>query len=73
MSGSAHSSPVPKKRLTPRGVARMREREASVGLDTEDEAARWLAEHDAPEPPGTPKAAKKSVTLHRFRQQRDRA
>lgn len=61
-----------KKPLTPRGVARMREREASAGLDPEDDAGRWLAEHDPPEPPKTPKAAKKSVTLHRFRQQRDR-
>ena len=56
-----------KKRLTPRGVQRMREREASVGLDADDDAAQWLAEHDPPEPPKTPKSAKKSVTLHRFR------
>ncbi len=57
-----------KKRLTPRGVARMREREASVGLDHEDDASKWLAENDPPEPPKTPKSAKKSVTLHRFKQ-----
>jgi hypothetical protein len=56
-----------KKRLTPQGVARMRKREASVGLDPEDPAAQWLGEHDAPPPPKTPKSAKKSVTLHRFR------
>jgi len=61
---------VAKKRLTPRGVQRMREREASVGLDAEDEAAKWLAEHDPPPTPETPKAAKKSVTLHRFKQRR---
>lgn len=48
----------------------MREREASVGLDAEDEAAKWLAEHDTPPAPKTPKAAKKSVTLHRFKQRR---
>jgi hypothetical protein len=59
---------VAKKRLTPRGVQRMRDREASVGLDHADEAAKWLAENDPPEPPNTPKAAKKSVTLHRFKQ-----
>lgn len=57
-----------KKRLTPRGVRRMRDREASVGLEAEDEAANWLAEHDPPPPPKTPKSAKKSVTLHRFKQ-----
>ncbi|NUR78357.1 MAG: hypothetical protein HOQ28_18995 [Thermoleophilia bacterium] len=61
-----------KKPLTRRGVERMREREASVGMDQDDEAARWLAEHDQPPPPQAPKAAKKSVTLHRFRR-RDRA
>jgi hypothetical protein len=57
-----------KKRLTERGVKRMREREASVGLDPDDPAAEWLAEHDPPPAPKTPKSAKKSVTLHRFRQ-----
>jgi len=62
-----------KKPLTQRGVAKMREREASVGVDAEDEAARWLAENDRPAPPKPPKSAKKSVTLHRFRQRGDRA
>jgi hypothetical protein len=57
-----------KRRLTPRGVQRMREREATVGMDPEDDAAKWLAENDPPEPPKTPKSAKKSVTLHRFKQ-----
>lgn len=60
-----------KKRLTERGVKRMREREASVGLEPDDSAAQWLAEHDPPPAPKTPKSAKKSVTLHRFKQQRD--
>jgi hypothetical protein len=59
-----------KKRLTPQGVARMRKREASVGLEPQDEAAQWLGEHDAPPPPKPPKSAKKSVTLHRFRQRK---
>jgi hypothetical protein len=48
----------------------MREREANVGLDPEDEAARWLAEH-APKPPAAvPKAARKSKLLHQFRNRR---
>jgi hypothetical protein len=51
----------------------MREREAAVGLDADDAAAEWLSEHDPPAPPATPKSAKKSVTLHRFRQRKDRA
>ena len=51
-------------------VAKMREREARVGLDAEDEAARWLAEH-APKPSvDTPKAARKSKLLHQFRNRR---
>jgi hypothetical protein len=62
-----------KKRLTPRAVQRMREREAVVGLEPEDDAAKWLAQHDPPAPRATPKAAKKSVTLHRFRQRQGRA
>jgi hypothetical protein len=62
-----------KKRLTPEGVARMRKREASVGLEPDDAAAEWLAEHDPPPPLKTPKSAKKSVTLHRFKQRKDRA
>jgi hypothetical protein len=62
-----------KKPLTPRGVEKMREREVSVGVDEDDEAARSLAENDPPAPPPAPKSAKKSVTLHRFRQRRDRA
>jgi hypothetical protein len=56
-----------KKRLTERGVKRMREREASVGVEPDDAASEWLAEHDPPAPPKTSKSAKKSVTLHRFR------
>jgi hypothetical protein len=57
-----------KKRLTPQSVARMRLREASVGLEPDDAAAEWLAQHDPPPAPKAPKSAKKSVTLHRFRQ-----
>ena len=48
----------------------MREREAAVGLDADDDAARWLAEHGAPAPTDEPKAARKSKLLHQFRNRR---
>jgi hypothetical protein len=59
-----------KKPLTERGVKRMVERERKVGLEAEDDAARWLDENDKqPEPP-PPKAASKSKALHRWRNSR---
>jgi len=59
-----------KRQLSERGVKKMREREAATGLDANDEAARWLAEHDStPEPP-PPKAAGKNKALHRWRRSR---
>jgi hypothetical protein len=61
-----------KKPLTERGVKRMREREASVGLDPQDPASDWLDQNEPkPEPP-KPKSLKKSVTLHRFRQKQEK-
>jgi hypothetical protein len=51
-------------------VKRMREREQNVGIDPEDEAARWLAEHDPKPVPDEPKAARKSKLLHQFRNRR---
>jgi hypothetical protein len=67
-----------KRPLTPRGVQRMRDREASVGLEQDDVAARWLEEHDPKPPAPPPKSAKRSLALHRFKQRsstekRDRA
>jgi hypothetical protein len=61
-----------KKPLTERGVKRMIERERSVGLDAEDEAAKWLAENDAAPPPPPPKSASKSKALHQWRNSRPR-
>jgi hypothetical protein len=57
-----------KRPLTSRGAERVGERERAVGLDPDDEAARWLEEHDPKPEPKTPKAARKSKALHRWRQ-----
>jgi hypothetical protein len=59
-----------KPQLSQRKVERMREREASVGVDPEDEAARWLAENDPPPAQKAPKSLGKNKLLHRWRSQR---
>jgi hypothetical protein len=48
------------------------ERERAVGIDPDDEAARWLEEHDPPPEPQLPKSLGKSKTLHRWRQRQAR-
>jgi hypothetical protein len=47
----------------------MSERERAAGLDPDDEASRWLAEHDPPPEPARPKSQSKSKGLHRWRRQ----
>jgi hypothetical protein len=64
---------VARWRLTEQGARKRGERERRAGLDADDEAARWLAEHDPTPPPATPKAASKSKTLHRWRQRQKRS
>jgi alkylated DNA repair protein (DNA oxidative demethylase) len=49
---------------------RLGERERALGLDPDDEAARWLREHDPEPKPETPKSARKSKALHRWRQRK---
>jgi hypothetical protein len=69
----SYAAPVPPKRpITRRGAEKLGEREREVGLDPEDEAARWLAEHDPKPPPAVPKSVTKSVTLHRWRERQRR-
>jgi hypothetical protein len=48
------------------------ERERAVGIDPDDEAARWLVEHDPLPEPQPPKSLGKSKTLHRWRQRQAR-
>jgi hypothetical protein len=63
---------VKKIRLNARAARKLAERERTLGLKPEDEAARWLAEHDQPAQPQPPKAGLKSRNLHRWRQRRQR-
>jgi hypothetical protein len=48
------------------------ERERQTGLDPEDEAARWLDDHDPSAPPAESKSKFKSTELHRWRQKQQR-
>lgn len=64
-----------KHQLTSRGVQKRGERERAAGLDPEDEAARWLEEHDPTPPPESSKTQPskslfKSKELHRWRKSR---
>ena len=56
-----------KRPLSSRSVEKLSERERSAGLDPDDEAARWLDEHDPAEPPAVPKSVRKNKTLHQWR------
>jgi hypothetical protein len=59
-------------RLTHDGAKRRAERERQAGLDPEDEAARWLEQHDPPPVPPPSKSKFKSTKLHRWRQKQQR-
>jgi hypothetical protein len=57
-----------------RAAQRRGERERAAGLDPDDEAARWLADHEPPplELPAVSKSARKSKLLHQWRQREQR-
>jgi hypothetical protein len=60
------------RRPTREAAKKRAEREREAGLDPDDEAARWLSEHDAPRPPPESKSRFKSKELHRWRQNQPR-
>jgi hypothetical protein len=55
-----------------KSVERINERERNVGLEQDDAAAQWLAEHDPPTAPKTPKSAAKNKLLHTWRRRHGR-
>ena len=58
-----------KRRPAERAAQKRGEQERAAGLDPDDEAARWLAEHEPrEEAPVSSKSARKSKLLHQFRQ-----
>jgi hypothetical protein len=59
-------------RLTHEGAKRRAERERQAGLEPDDEAARWLEEHDPPPALPPSKARFKSKELHRWWEQQQR-
>ena len=61
-----------KRPITSKGALKRGERERAVGLEADDEAARWLEEHDPKPAPPEPKSPRKSKAVHRFRQQQGR-
>ena len=58
--------------LTSRGVQKLGERERMIGLEPDDDAARWLDENDPKPEPKQPKSETKSKLLHRWRQSQQR-
>jgi hypothetical protein len=57
-------------RISHRGAEKLGERERGLGLDPDDEVARWLAEHVPRPKPEQPKSLRKSKGLHRWKQRK---
>jgi hypothetical protein len=60
----------PVRKPTRDGAKKRAERERQTGLDADDDAAKWLEEHDPKPPPPESKSRFKSKELHRWRQRR---
>jgi hypothetical protein len=61
-----------KEQPTHHGVQKRAERERAAGLEPDDDAARWLDEHDPKPKPQPAKSASKSKVLHQWRQRQQR-
>jgi hypothetical protein len=60
----------PVRKLTQGGAKKRAERERQAGLGPDDEAAKWLEEHDPKPPPPESKSRFKSRELHRWSRRR---
>jgi hypothetical protein len=56
-----------KRPLTSGSAKKLGERERRAGLESDDDAARWLEEHHPDPKPEAPKRAAKSKALHQWR------
>ena len=62
-----------KRPLSSRSVAKLSERERNAGLDPDDDASRWLEEHDPKPPPAAPKRAEEEQDAPSLEAAGDRA
>ena len=65
----------PVRKPTQEGAKKRAERERQIGLDPDDDAAKWLEEHDPKGPVSQPesKSRFKSKELHRWRKRQHRS
>ena len=63
----------PVRKPTQEGAKKRADRERQTGLDPDDEAAKWLEEHDQKPPPPESKSRFKSKELHRWRRRQQKS